>query len=149
MRDAAVLDDLIRATFTNVGFPKGTDVAVHDCEECDAVRKAFSGQIPFSLPSDVLEYHHDALPLMSPEAFHHFLPAYLTYSVNRPTSLVAQSAWFSLSPPELDQRYTDRFGRFSDPEKAVVLQVVEFMIEVDKDLCVDERERARRYWRAA
>jgi len=149
MPDGAVLADLIRATFRNIAFPRGTAAAVHDCEECDGVRKAFSRQAPFSLPSNVLECHHDSLPLMSPEAFHHFLPAYLIYSVNSPMSLVAQSAWFSLSPPELDQRYADRFGRFSESEKAVVLQVVEFMIEADKDLQLDERERARRYWRAA
>jgi hypothetical protein len=149
MPDARVLKDLVRSTFANSAFPRGTDVASHDCEECDRIREAFGQQAPFSLPGEVLEYYHDSLPLLSSEAFHHFLPAYLIYAVENPASLVAQSAWFSLSPPVLDEFYASRFGRFSEAEKAVVLQVAEYLINADKDLQAEEVERARRYWRAA
>ena len=149
MPDATVLKDLVRSTFSNSAFPRGTDAASHNCEECDEIRKAFGHQAPFSLPGEVLEYHHGSLSLMSPKAYHHFLPAYLIYAVDNPASLVAQFSWFSLSPPELDEFHAERFGLFSEAEKAIVLQVAEYLINADKDLEPEEVERARRYWRAA
>ena len=106
MPEARDLKDLVRSAFAEASFPRGADTAGHDCEECDGIRRAFNRQAPFSLPGDVLEYHHDSLPMMTPEAFHHFLPAYLIYAIDHPDSLVAEFAWFSLSPPEFD----DFFG---------------------------------------
>ena len=146
MPDPTVLKELVRSTFAEAAFPRGIDTAGHDCDECDGIRKAFDRQAPFSLPADVLEYHYDSLPMMTPEAFHHFLPAYLTFAIDHPDSLVAQFAWFSLSPPELNGFYAERFGRFSEAEKAVVLQVAEYLINADNDLGSEEVARARRYW---
>jgi len=149
MPEATVLKDLVRSAFAEGAFPRGTNAAGHVCDECDGIRKAFNGQAPFSLPGDMLEYHYDSLPLMTPEAFQHFLPAYLIYAIDHPDSLVAQFAWYSLSPAELDDFYSIRFGRFSGTEKAVVLQVVEYLINADNNLESEEVARARRYWRAA
>ena len=150
MAEVAVLKDLIRSTFSGAAFPKGQPVAEHECGECDEIRAAFARQAPFELPTDVIEYHHDSLPMLSPTAFHHFLPAYLVRALDAPDSTVALFTWLSLSPDALDPFYQSRYDLFSQAEKAVVSHVVEFLIEAGKgELSTDERERARRYWRAA
>ena len=151
MRDAAVLKSLILRTFSNAPFPKGIRPAEHQCGECDKIREAFARKVPFALADSVIEHHQDSLPLLSPAAFHHFLPAYLVYAIDHPDSVVAQFAWFSLSPDELDEFYVERFGRFSESERSAVREVVEFIIEQNSEVEIspEERARARDYWRVA
>ena len=151
MPDAAELKRTLLAVFPNSPFSKGTPVAEHECDECLEIRKAFADQSPFGLPAPVLEYHHDSLPMMSPAAFHHFLPAYLIYAIDNPDSLVAQSAWFSLSPTQLDEHHIARRDLFSVAQRAAVREVVEFLIALDDapETITGERQRAREFWRAA
>jgi hypothetical protein len=151
MADAARLAAEIRSTFANAPLPKGVMVAEHDCEECDGIRNSFARKAPFALPGDLIEQHFDSLPMLSPAGYHVFMPAYLAHAVENPVSLVAEFVWYSLSPAELDDFWVERYGRFSNREKAVVAQVVEFMIAGQSkiELSPEEMVRARRYWRAA
>jgi uncharacterized protein DUF6714 len=151
MLDVVALLNLVRSTFSNATFPKGVPPAQHQCRECDGIRSSFAEQAPFALPGDLIEHHFDSLPMLSPAAFHHFLPAYFAYAVESPNSLVAMFVWFSLSPEDLDDFYLERFGRFSELERAAIREVVEFLIERtdERELTPEETERARTYWRAA
>jgi hypothetical protein len=58
--------------------------------------------------------------------------------------------WFSLSPENLDDFYRERLDLFSEAERAVIREVVEFLIQEagDGEISPEERERARRYWNA-
>lgn len=67
--------------FENVSIPKGL-VAEHECEECFEIRKNFTGKEWQTITSEMLEENYDKLPLLSPEAYHCFLPAYLINSLN-------------------------------------------------------------------
>jgi hypothetical protein len=151
MSDAAAAKSRVLSTFSNAAFPEGVPPAEHQCTECDGIRLSFAGQSPFALPATVIENHFDSLPMLSPAAFHHFVPAYLAYAVDNPNSLVAMFVMFSLSPAELDDFYRERFSRFSETERAVVRDVLEHLIERtdERELDPEEVERVRQYWRVA
>jgi len=151
MAEAADLVAEIRSTFSNSPLPTTLRVAEHDCEECEGIRNTFARKAPFALTGDLIEQHFDSLPMLSPVAYHLFLPAYLAYAVEHPASLVTEFVWYSLSPRELDDYWIARYDPFSEREKAVVARVVEFLIaeQLKIDVPPEDADRARRYWRAA
>ena len=143
------LKKLIIETFADEAFPAWEVLAGHDCEECTAVREAFRGQSPFSLQPSVLKQRFDSLPLLSPAAFHHFLPAYLLSAIDDPEDELAQFLLYSLAPNRKDEFWVERFRLFSPAESGVILAVVEYLASYDPEgWNLKDFERARRNWGA-
>jgi hypothetical protein len=68
--------ELIESAFAEVPYPGDDNIADHqDCLECDDVRAFFRGKSwrDLKLP----ELRGLPLPLLTPEAFHYFLPGYM------------------------------------------------------------------------
>lgn len=64
-------------------------VAPHDCPECVALREQLSGVGWGKIPGTFVREHPDVLPLLSPEAYRAFLPAWLRQGVLDPEGEVA------------------------------------------------------------
>jgi hypothetical protein len=92
----------IRESFPAIPFPAGDDVALHECNECIAIRAAFAGRTWDSLQPNELEARFDSLPMLSPSAFKYYLAAYLIYSLEHldPDCLVCQFTIYAIAPDE-------------------------------------------------
>lgn len=76
-------DQLIESAFIGVPYPGDDNIADHlNCPECDAVRRYFKGKHWRDLSFPDLHAFHEALPLLTPEALHYFLPGYMRASIN-------------------------------------------------------------------
>lgn len=143
----AELKQLLRDTFPTAPFSADRPIAAHECEECRGIRVAFADQSPFLIPRATLADQYGSLVLLTPEAFQHFLPAYLDYAIDETESLVAEFIRYYLGPAEGDEFYLERFRLFSDAEKRVVFEVMEFLATRDPfELYGEYHDRARRYW---
>jgi len=89
----------IHATFPVEPVPSGLDVVSYEDDECVEVQEAFSGLRWCAVPRAVLEVHYDDLPLLTPKAYHYYIPACLSYSLRRlpPTD----EPWVENIPPSL------------------------------------------------
>ncbi len=56
-------------------------VAPHDCPECLELRRGLTGMTWLDVPIAFIREHSDVLPLLSPEAYRAFLPAWLRQGV--------------------------------------------------------------------
>lgn len=78
------LRSMIVHAFADVRYP-GDDHIVADpdhCPECEDVAAAFRGRHWKELTPALIFERKDALPLLRPEAFRYFLPAYLLACVD-------------------------------------------------------------------
>jgi len=71
----------ISVAFADVPQPVDDNIVSHKCDECFSVRDAFKGRSWRSIPAGLIEANYDKLPLFTPAAFHHYLPAYLHRSL--------------------------------------------------------------------
>jgi hypothetical protein len=79
------LEAEIRAAFAGVTRPAEDQIALHECDECNELRSAFTQLRWDAMPDSLVEAHALALPLLSPEAFAYFLPGYLLYALRHLT----------------------------------------------------------------
>jgi hypothetical protein len=138
MGGGAIVDKLIDV------FPQtiveGT-VAPHDCPECMELRGQLTGITWEDVSVEFIRDHDDVLPLLSPEAYRAFLPAWLRQGILEPGGEVAGMLLVNLAcDPDptgftLEQRDTiveaarfivgnDGFGA-EDPENVKSLAAIE------------------------
>jgi hypothetical protein len=68
-------------------FPQRTvdgEIALHDCEECTALRAELTGVTWVEIPTDFIHSNDGALPLLSRQAYIAFLPAWLRVGLREP-----------------------------------------------------------------
>ncbi len=80
-REVEALKARVAAAFADVPPPPEGGLVSHPCEECAGVARSFAGLRWGEAGAEVLEENYDKLPLFTPAAFRHFLPAYLLYSL--------------------------------------------------------------------
>ncbi|XZG69536.1 hypothetical protein ACTSKR_12870 [Chitinibacteraceae bacterium HSL-7] len=84
------LEEVLKALY--LAFPPRVVEGVitpHECEECAAMRRALAGHTWHELPSAFAQAYADSLPLLSPDAFHAFLPVWLRAAIESPDSEAA------------------------------------------------------------
>ena len=67
----------IREAFAEVPPPAADNITPHECDECDRLREALINRHPDDLSDQWVRQNYDQLPLLSDEAKHYYLPAYL------------------------------------------------------------------------
>ncbi len=72
-------------------------VAPHDCVECLELRGQLTGTTWLDVPLEFIRDHPDVLPLLSPEAYLTFLPAWLHEGVLEPDGEVASMLLVNLA----------------------------------------------------
>jgi hypothetical protein len=115
----------VSAAFDGVPRPPAGGVVRCDCWECAGVAKSFAGRGWREVGAEVLEENYHTLPLLSPAAFRHFLPAYLLYSLEHfELSGVCEYTLYALTPGketgESAAFYAERFAPLSPEQMEVV-----------------------------
>src|SRR4051812_4881607 len=115
----ATLENLITSAFPDVDPPKEVVAGGGPFDpEAEEVARAFDGKRWAQVTPELVRENKDALPLLTPEAFYYYFPAYMLACV-RARDLV-DTAWdsaiFNLTPPSNRndkqwQRFLQR-GRF-------------------------------------
>ena len=127
-------------------------IAPHSCPECDELARDFLPYTYAAVPRNVIELHYDSLPLFSPQALLHYLPAYLLYSLQNPESRVTEFTMYQLSPSKSDLKESTQFHKerlevFSMEQRSAICN---FLIEASslEDFNRYEAEilRAKEIW---
>ena len=95
-------------------------VAPHDCIECSEIRAQLDGCSWSEVPLDYINNHDDILPLLSIQARHAFLAAWLRAALLQPDGTVAGMlmAHLALQPPS---------ELFNQRQKQAVVAVMEWV----------------------
>ena len=121
-------------------------VAPHDCPDCTEIRAHLEGLSWSEVPLSYIEEHDDILSLLSVEARHAFLPAWLRAALVRPDSLVGGMlmAHLSLQPPS---------NLFSAQQARAVLAVVDWLCQSPPygpdSVSMDSLAEIRAAWQSA
>ena len=113
----------------------------HD-PECRGIVAAFRGKPWTSVSTRMVRAHKDALPLFTPAAFRHYLPAYLLACIDarEEIDVAWDSVIFNLTPPARPKgRRQDFFRRRSEGFTELQGNAIREFLEL-----VDETERASR-----
>lgn len=124
---AETLKRQIAEAFSGAPYPGDDCIAPHECGECEEIRQSFRGQTPVTLRDEVILTHFDSLPLLTPEAFRYFIPAYIRYSVEHPDSTVAEFVLYRLAPKPFAEFDDERFRLFAPKERDTVIAFLEFL----------------------
>ena len=121
------LREMIVAAFGEVPYPGDDSIALHECAECQDIRRDFQGQSPWTIAPSVLERRYDSQPLLSPQALQYFLPAYMIYALDHPDSEISRFTGYTLAPADYDDHDRQRFRLFTTAQKASIIALLEFM----------------------
>ena len=143
------LDDLIaqiRAAFAAVARPSSDNVVCHVCDECDALRDGLLGFPSAELPDAWFDWNWDQLPLLSDEAKHYYLPAYLCSALRHPDSLAAEFVLYAL---DSEHRWQPQ-GGYSDAQRQAIRDFLVFqrLRLPEGDVFLDDIKRAEQRWHA-
>ncbi|HVZ72375.1 MAG TPA: DUF6714 family protein [Polyangia bacterium] len=139
------LADRIAAAF-QTGAPPPKRVVVHRCDECERVSFDFAGRKWSELSTDVLEYHHDSIPLLSPEAFAYYLPAYLIFAAKEPDR-IGEMVLYGIGPSSGERTAERRAAcQYSDEQRRLIVEVAEMIAGDDNEHFGRFLRRAREYW---
>ena len=120
------VQESIALAFKDVPYPGDDQIALHECPRCRELRDDLRGKSSPVLVDSVLERNCGDLALLSPAAFHHFVPAYMLYSLIHPDSEVAFFTCQNLGVAGFDDHYLQRFRLFSSKQKDAVIAFLEF-----------------------
>ena len=115
------------ASFAYAPRPARADITPHRCCECDEVADRLSAYTARDVPEDDMHWLGDCLPLLSAKAFRFYLPRFIEFCLRVPNSNVEALINYNLVPStDLDVGERNRFAGFSDEERRVVLEFVEY-----------------------
>jgi hypothetical protein len=145
MERCEILQERLNAT-----FPLGvceSDVAPHDCVECSEIRLTLGELTWVEVPSGYIQEHDDILPLLSVEAHHAFLPAWLQEAVLQPESPVAHMLMTHLELHAPSELLTTRQAR-------LVLDIASWLainsgFGSSDPVAIESLEGIRRTWQTA
>ncbi|WP_028582193.1 DUF6714 family protein [Desulfogranum japonicum] len=67
----------IKNSFSGTSRPEIDNIVKHDCRECDSLRDDFADFVWSNIPPDIIDKNFDNLPLLTGEAYYHYVPAYI------------------------------------------------------------------------
>jgi hypothetical protein len=111
-------------------------VAKHECEECLMLRAELSGKSWEELSVDFLRENDDCLPLLTPAAYHAFLPAWLSYGLSDPEGGPATMALINMSA-------TVPSNMYSSEQRRAIVKAAEFIHQADP-FCTQDADSIER-----
>jgi hypothetical protein len=113
--------------FKQAPRPTVHELTPHRCEECDKVRDDFAPYSVEEVPDEVLNYHGDSIPLLSPKAFRYYLPAYVKFTCENQDSIAADGLLFNLSPNDPSSEFwAGRTDDFTPEEKEAIIDYLKY-----------------------
>jgi len=120
------LQEIIRNAFAEVPVPANDNIIEHDCDECRELQQAFSGLMWQQLGSTLVRENYDKLPLLSAEALHFYLPAFLIESLGSDDD-VWEYTFYELYRSR-DERRDQRWSKFSERQVEAILALLEYKL---------------------
>ena len=130
------LHESIEAAFRDVPYPGDDNLAVYNAEgrDYDETFQLLRGTVWKELCVDRFIHGDTPFPDLAPEAFHYFMPAFLTAIVDAAAdATVADSLLFSLSPE--NAKRTD--GEFPYDNTAAYNQRMDLLTTMQRQVIVD------------
>lgn len=126
----------VAAAFADVPRPAAGGLVQCGCDECAGVARSFAGLSWREVGAEVLEENYDKLPLFSPAAFRHFLPAYLLHSLEHfEFAGVCEYTLYQLTPGKEDGAsaafYAARFEPFTPEQMEAVYAFLDLALRDD------------------
>ncbi len=97
----------------------------HRCSECDEVRDQLFEYSQRELPEKLINYHSDALPLLSPEALQYYFPRYIEHSLLQQDSNACDNVLYHLAPDDDKDYWQPRINIFTEEQKGIFIQYLE------------------------
>jgi hypothetical protein len=97
------------------------DAAPHGCEECSAMSEYLRGKSWADVEGNFVDEYEGSLPLLSPTAYHAFLPAWLRWCIVAPVRQAVGTLLVNLECQE-------ELSLFTDPQKSLVRDAACFII---------------------
>jgi hypothetical protein len=117
----------IQAAFADVPRPANDDLLHPNCFDDNDIAELYEVVDWHDLSDAMVENEYAALSFLSPEGFHYFIPAYMSFTLRHPESGAAavESTLWSLSPVS-DQHFTpSKFIHFNAAQAASVVAFLE------------------------
>jgi hypothetical protein len=136
--------------FAGAPRPRRDEITPHRCAECDEVADRLSPHTARAVPHDDMLWLGDSLPLLSPKAFRYYLPGFIEFCLVTPQSSTEAVINYNLAPSgSLDVGERDRFAQFTDAERRVVLEFVEYRLALpDNEFDEEYLQDALSFWRS-
>ncbi len=132
MRDFMSLKEAIQTAFAEVPYPGDNNITrcPYHCRPCQEITDYFKGKGWEGHAVEDLRDHHTALSLITAEAFHYFLPAFMLASLEsyNSTDILPDSIRFHFEF-DLDHRdhFLVRMTKFSDEQRRVIIEFLRYM----------------------
>ena len=140
---------IIAAAFADTPRPTNVDLLHEECHDDMDIRGLYPSARWQDVDDTLIEYEYAALFFLSPGGFRFFLPAYMTWVLQRPYSeaAVVDSTIRVLTPQsgDLEAFSLSKFTEFNADERAAVVAFLEAMT-VNKELDI---AGALEHWQAA
>lgn len=132
------LEDLkqkIKTAFADVLYPK-EKISGYDNEEGREIEAAFSNNEWKTIKPQILNEYYDIIPLLSPEAFHFFLPAYLLYSLDHFSGFETTTEFtiYAVTPTKSDVKdsleyWKQKFEKFNSEQMMCIYEFLDLVKE--------------------
>ncbi len=126
------LQERIKTAFAEVLYPGDNNITrcPYRCRPCQEIADYFKGKTWEGHGVEDLRDHHTALSLLTPEAFHYFLPAFMLASLESydKTDILPDSIRFHFEF-NLDHRdhFLVRLTKFSEEQRKVITEFLRYM----------------------
>jgi hypothetical protein len=148
------LIEQIERAFKDTVYP-GDDRIVENPNDMESsrLRARFKGKHWTTVPLSTLIKDRSGLPLMTPEAFRFFLPAYMHASVVYPDAVdvIPENVVFHLTPPAERSAnaewFRERIRGFSPEQMETIRSFIRYWLaSLEPDALIDSDERVRHFW---
>lgn len=113
--------------FTDALRPSKREITIHRCYECDKVRDDFAQYSVDEVPDNLMNWHQDSIPLLTPKAFRYYLPRYVKYTCDYIDSNAVDNLLFNLSPDDPNNEFwSGRCDEFSHSERKAIVDYLEY-----------------------
>ena len=143
VEELTTLRAMIEHAFASAPRPTADDIATHACGECDRVRQTFRGADWRTIDQGTILENYDKLPLLTPEAHHYFLPAFMLASITPfdRDNPILEFTIYDVCDPRLER--AEKFT--TDQCDAIVAFLI--LAERDMDFSGADFVRGLRFWR--
>lgn len=153
---AAALEEVragVRHAFADVRTPAPDHITLCSCAECSGVREDLAADLWADwaeVPAEKIVTNYDKLPLLTTEAFHYYLPAFMTYSLAHwHSSLVWEFTVYALTPEEKrgenQDWWRERFEPFTPKQMQAIYAFLDLLLSDTEDwfmwTCADQGKR--------
>ncbi len=109
---------LINDAFKNVEPPKADQIANPNDWEFESITDNFSKMLVTKPSFKLIEWHHDSLPALKPQAFHYFIKYYLIFALKYSDSDTEENVVYHLSSVDPKSKFwSKRLTLFSHEQK--------------------------------